>query len=242
LTVIKWKRIISMLLFCIAALGVTLACSVSGNVPFLAQAEPTATQRTTRVARATFTPRPQATNTPRAKPTKEPTEEPTVEASPVPVTEAAPPTKKPAPKPTNPPAPPTNPPPTAPPPPTTNPYRYSFVKSTCEHSGGVHVFVVVYADYKNPNSQLAGARVIASYAPDSPAFGETVGETNSDGAFDYVMSPDGAAPYKGTVYAWVVDKNNTRISEIGGPLELNGKSEDAPDTCWIAKFYFAGGK
>lgn len=85
-------------------------------------------------------------------------------------------------------------------------------------------------------------RVIASYAPDSPAFGDTVGETNGDGVFDYVMSPDGAAPWTGTVYAWVVDKNNNRISEIGGPVQLNGKHEDEPDTCWIAKFFFAAGK
>lgn len=236
------KRIVSMLLFGFAALAVMLACSVSG-LPFGGvQAEPTVATRVARAtrARATFTPRPLVTDTPIPEPTEEPTEQPTEEPSPVPVTVA--PTKRPV-QPTARPVQPTNPPqPTAPPQPTKSPYTYSFIKSTCEHSGGVHIFVVVYADYKNPNSQLAGVRVVASYAPDSPAFGDTVGVTNSDGAFDYVMSPDGSAPWTGTVFAWVVNKDNTRISEIGGPVQLNGKNEDAADTCWIAKFYFAGGK
>lgn len=239
--VIKSKRIISMLLFSFAALAVMLACSIGTNATQVSLNEPTSTRRATRSARATFTPRPQVTNTAIPEPTEQATEEPTQEPTPVPVTEAPPPTKKPAAKPTNPPAPqPTNPPP--PPQPTKSPYKYSFIRSTCEHSGGVHIFVVVFSDYKNPSSQLAGARVIASYAPDSPAFGDTVGETNSDGVFDYVMSPDSAPPWKGTVYAWVVDRNNTRISEIGGPVELNGKHQDEPDTCWIAKFFFAAGK
>lgn len=234
------KRIISMLLFSFAALGVILACDLGTNLPFVSQAEPTATRRATRVARATFTPRPKVTSTPTAEPTEEPTDAPPPTA--VPITEAPPPTNKPAPRPTARPQP-TNPPqPTAPPQPTKSAFKYSFVKSTCEHSGGVHVFVVVFSDYHNPDSQQAGARVIASYAPDSPAFGDTVGETNGDGAFDYVMSQDNTPPWTGTVYAWVVDKNNTRISDIGGPVQINGKNEDAPDTCWIAKFYFAAGK
>jgi len=237
LIAIKWKRIVSMLILSVAAFAILMACSLSG-VPFVSQAEPTATKRATRIARATFTPRPAATDTPEPEPTDEPTEAPTDAPTDVPATE----TKKPAaPKATKQP---TNPAPqaTKPPEPTKNPYRFSFVRSTCEHSGGVHVFVVVFSDYKNPSSQLAGARVIASYAPDAPAFGETVGETNGDGLFDYVMSTDGAAPFKGTVYAWVVDKNNTRISEMGGPVELNGKHQDDPGTCWIAKFFFAAGK
>lgn len=235
----NWKRILSMLLFCVAAASFILACSVTG-LPFTSQAEPTVTRRTTRVARATFTPRPQVTDTPIPEPTDEPTEAPTDVPTDVPVTVA--PTKKPAaPKAMNPPAPPTNPPQPTAPPATTNPYRYSFIRSECTHSGGTHIFVVVYSDYKNPNSQLAGARVIASYAPDSPAFGEQVGETNSDGVFDYVMSADGSA-WEGTAYAWVVDKDNRRISEIGGPLQLNRKGPDEAGTCWHAKFYFAAGK
>ncbi len=234
----KWKRIVSMLVFSILALGVILAC----GVPFLSQAEPTATRRATRVARATFTPRPENTATPEPAPTEEPsaTPEPTLAPTEVPVTVA--PTRAPV-QATQPPAPPPPQPtaPPAPPQPTANPYRYGFVRHTCEHSGGVYVFVVVFSDYRNPSSQLAGARVIASYAPDSPAFGEEVGVTNADGAFQYTMSVDGAPPWTGDVYAWVVDANNNRISPVAGPVKLNGKHQDEPDTCWIAKFYFAQG-
>jgi hypothetical protein len=102
------------------------------------------------------------------------------------------------------------------------------------------VFVVVFSDYYNPDSQLAGARVIASYAPDSPAFGEVVGETGPDGSFDYVLAEPGV--WEGTAYAWVVDANNNRISEVGGPVQLNGKGPDEEGTCHVAKFYFAAGK
>lgn len=230
-----------MLILCIGAFTVLMACDLSG-VPLVSQAQPTATARATTRTRATFTPRPKVTNTPLATATEQATETPTDE----PVTsEPATPTKKPVTvKPTVRPATKVPPPPAATPipPATKNPYQYSFIKSTCEHSGGVHIFIVVFANYKDPGSQVAGRRVIASYAPDSPAFGDTVGVTNEEGLFDYVMSPDGAAPWTGTVYAWVVDANNNRISQIGGPVQLNGKNEDAPDTCWIAKFFFAGGK
>lgn len=227
-----------MLLFVVAAAGFVLACSV-GGLPFASQEEPTATRRITRVARATFTPRPQVTNTAIPEPTEEP--EPTDEPEPtaVPVTETPrPATRRPATAaPTNPPPPPTDPPVAGP---TTNPYRYGFVRHQCTHSGGTHIFIVVFSDYRNPDSQLAGARVVASYAPDSPAFGDVVGVTGGDGSFDYVMSADGGA-WEGTAYAWVVDSNNNRISTIGGPVQLNRKGPDDPDTCWHAKFFFAGG-
>lgn len=232
----KWKRIVSMLLFSIAAFGVMIACSISG-VPMISQAEPSATRRTTRVARATFTPRPAATDTPEPSPTEEPTEtpEPTDEPSPVPVTVA--PTRRPVQaQPTNPPAPPA---PTPLPAPTANPYPFGFVSSSCAHSGGSHIFVVVFSDYKNPNSQLAGARVAASYAPDAQPFGDTYGVTGADGSFDYVMAEPGV--WTGTTYAWVVDKDNRRISEIGGPIELNDKGPDDPATCHHVKYYFARG-
>lgn len=228
-----------MLLFSTAALFVIMACGI-GPLSFGSQAEPTATRRATRVARATFTPRPESTETPIPEPTDEPqpTEEPQPTDAPpptaVPVTEAPPPTRAPA-KPTDVPPPPATPVPQ----PTANPYRYGFVRHTCEHSGGSHVFVVVFSDYTNPNSQLAGARVIASYAPDSPAFGDTVGETDGEGKFDYVMAEPGL--WTGTVYAWVVNSNNERISEIGGPVELNDLGPDDPGTCHVVKFYFAAG-
>lgn len=128
-----------------------------------------------------------------------------------------------------------------PPPPTANPYAFGFVRSTCEHAVGTFVHILVFSNYKDPSSQLAGARVIASYGPDSPAFGDVVGVTNQQGEYVYTMSDVGNPPYLGDVYAWVVDSNNNRISPVAGPVTLNGKGPDEPDTCWIAKFYFAGG-
>ncbi len=233
----KFQRIVVMLMLSLAALAISLACSVNASIPFVSQAAPSATKRATRVARATFTPRPAATETDVPEPTEEPTDvpEPTAEPTEVPPT-PKPATAKPTakPKPTDPPR------PTDPPQPTKSQYKYSFIKSDCAHSGGTHIFVTVYADYKNPNSQLSGIRVVASYAPDSPAFGDQVGVTKVDGSFDYVMAEPGV--WTGTAYAWVVDKDNNRISEIGGPVQLNDKGPDDPTTCHHAKFYFAGGK
>src|SRR4029453_2584505 len=101
----NWKRIRLMLIICFGALAVSLACSP--GIPFLSQAEPTATSRATGVARATFTAKPPPTEI--IEPTDEPTEtaapeEPT--ETPVPVTVE--PTAKPQvqntakPRPTNP--------------------------------------------------------------------------------------------------------------------------------------------
>ncbi len=230
------KRIVSMLLFSIAALAFVLACSIGFSEPIVSQNASTATRRATRVARATFTPRPEVTNTPIPEPTDEPTQEPTAEPTAVPVTETRRPTRRPVTAaPTNPPAPqPTNPPAA-----TTNPYPFGFVSHTCAHSGGSHIFVVVFSDYKNPNSQMAGARVAASYAPDAAPFGDTYGVTGADGSFDYVMAEPGV--WTGTTYAWVVDKDNRRISEIAGPVELNDKGPDDPGTCHHVKYFFARG-
>lgn len=99
------------------------------------------------------------------------------------------------------------------------------------------MLVVVFRDYKNPNSQLAGARLVASDAPDSLAFGDAVGVTGGDGSFDYVMAEPGV--WTGTTYAWVVDSNNNRISPVGGPVQLNDQGSHNPGACHHAKFYFA---
>jgi hypothetical protein len=234
----NWNRIGKMLMLGIAALGVTLACSI-GSVPFVSQAEPTATRRPTRTARPTFTPRPLETDTPQPTDTPEVTDTPppTVEPTNPPATKK--PTSRPVTvKPTNPPAPQ----PTPLPPPTTNPYKYTYFSQKCEHSGGTHIFITVYSNYKDPNSLIGGVRVVASYAPDAAPLGDTVGVTNEYGLFDYVLSPDGAPPRIGTYYAWVVDSTNKRISDVSAPININGKNEDAPDTCWIARVFFAGGK
>lgn len=251
----KFKRIVSMLCLSIAALAILLACDVGASIPFISQAQPTETKRATREPRPTFTPRPKVTDTEVPAPTDEPTDvPPTVAPTDIP------PTAKPVvrvtakPKPTTPPQPVSTPVPQA----TKNPYQFGFFPATCsagadpaacniqnnvkcQHSGGTHLYAVVYNNYKDPGSTVAGRRVVFSYAADGPAFGDQVEETGYDGKADKTMSPDGSF-WTGTAYAWVVDANNKRISEIGGPVKLNNHNENTSDPCQIATFLFAGGR
>lgn len=232
----KLNRITWMLLFCVAALAVTLACSISG-VPLVSQAEPTATRRATRVARATFTPRPAATETDIPAPTDEPTEvPPTDEPTEEPATDV--PTRRPvtvAPKATNPPPPPAA---TEPPPPTTNPYKYQASIVSCTHAGNAYIKGKVYAD-KTRTSGLAGIKVIMSDAPDGLVLDSVT--TTVDGTYTFTRSGDGPNP--GNWYLWVVKSDGSRNSTVSSviPLDL-GHNDDAnintcPNTAAFVDFF-----
>ncbi len=240
-----------------AAVSFTLLACGIGSVPFISQAQPTATKRATRPSRPTFTPRPADTDTPEPSPTEEPTEEPTQEPpTPVPVTQA--PTRRPTARPAAPTQPPA-PQPTAPPAATTNPFKYSFFPASCntddpaicnvqngvkcEHSGGHHVDVLVYANFKDPGSALAGVKVRYSFSPGGPLI-DPDEVTDGGGKASKTFSTVTDSPKKGivTYYVWLIDNSGNPISPYSPPIPINDKKEDQPDTCWVGTVAFAGGK
>lgn len=233
----KLKRIVPMLMFCAAALAVSLACSVSTNLPFVSQAEPTSTRRSTRVARATFTPLPKATDVPTLEPTQEPTQAPPTEEPPTPV----PATKKPAVKATAKPQPTSPPQPTAPPQPAPTeapkfPYKASIV--TCTHAGNAYIKGSVCNDNKC-NAKLSGMIVVMSDGPN----GAILDKVKTDVSGDYTFTRSGNGPAPGRWYVWVVNAQDQALSDAGGPIELSmGDNSDAninkcPNTSAYVSFY-----
>lgn len=237
----KSKRIVWMLLFSVAVLAASLACSVSTNLPFVSQAEPTATRRATRVARATFTPLPQATEIPTLEPTEEPTEAPTLEPTEEPPT-PVPATKKPAPKATKPPAPPPAQPTNPPEPAATEapkfPYKASIV--TCTHAGNAYIKGSVCSDNKC-QAKLSGMIVVMSDAP----HGTILDKVKTDVSGDFTFTRNGGGPVGNPEnwYFWVVNAQDQPLSDAGGPVPLDqGHNSDdlinkCPNTAAFISFY-----
>ena len=224
--------------FCIGALG----CHITDT--FLAQATVAPTR--TRTVKPTFTPISLPTLTP-IPPTSTTAPSPTLR-----------PTVRPATKP-----PPTKPPVVAASVPTQPPkssYEFSFMPGTCpavdpdapcnnaggvlcHHSGSKHIKVLVFNDYRDPNSQRQGGKVRFSGSPDgAPMNPDEVTQWN--GIAEKTLSADQDPPTTndGTYFAWVLDDNGKRISEMSPPIRLNAKSTDSPDFCTIALVVFAAGK
>jgi hypothetical protein len=234
LIAIKWKRIVSMLILSIAAFAVLMACTLSG-VPFLSQAEPTATRRATRVARATFTPRPASTDTPIPEPTEEPTQEPTEAPTDIPEPTARP-TRRPvtvAP-----------PPPTAVPQPTgvpaTEAPKFPFKASivTCQHAGNAYIKGSVCNDNKC-QAKLSGMTVVMSDAP----FGTILDKVKTDVSGDYTFTRNSNGPEPGNWYVWVVNNQDQPQSDASPLIQLDmGHNSDdlinkCPNTSAFVSFY-----
>ncbi len=203
----------------LGAIVLTGALACQATSLFVAQA----TAVPTRTPRPTFTPIPPPTAT--LQPTAVP-------PTPVPTTKpptARPPTAKPpAPKPPT--AIPVAP-PVAPPAPTTSPYVYHTNPPGCEHAGGVYVKARVYGDKNNPDSGVEGVQVVLGDGAGN-RFDIPPVTTTYDGTYSFTLSADGAAPYKGSVYVWLIDSGGKRISDIGGPMVFNGLGPDSSNACW----------
>lgn len=233
------RKTFLLVLAALVVLAVVPGCGsikIAGN-PIGGASEPTFAP--TRTPRPTFTPRPNFTDTPAPTNTLAATNTP---AAPQPATQAPAsptPTRRPATAvPTKPPATPV-PQPTAKPAATAFPYPYKFFSVKCEDSGGVYIEIFVYSNYRDPNSLQAGVRVIASYAQDAPALGDTVLTTGDDGKAQYTLQTQ--LPAKpGTYYAWIVNSKNERISDFSAPIQINNNKPDDPASCKLAKVFFAG--
>ncbi len=213
----RWAALLSLALLLFIG---GIACETTDRVLSIAQAR-TATPTRTRTPRPTFTAVPTATDTP-VPPTNTPPPLPTRTAT----------RRPPTPRPPTPKPPPTSPPVVLP---TTPRYQYSAASWGCEHSGSSWIKGSVYADKNDPNSGMPGVRVV---------FGGAGGDafqkpelTGGDGVFAFTLTTDSdhrAAP--GTYYVWVVDANGNRISEMAGPIKIEGGSSDS--TCWAGTAFF----
>ncbi len=193
-----------------------LACQTTDRILSVAQAN-TATPTRTRTPRPTFTPLPPPTETPA----------PTATPTPIPPTRT--PTRRPTARPTLPPT---------PKPviaqPTTPRYQYSAASFRCEHSGGSWLKGHVYADKNDSDSAVPGVKVVFggaggdAYAP--PVL------TDGNGDYAFTLTPDGGGAKIGTYYIWIVDGSGNRISEMAGPINIDGKGPD--NGCWAGWAFF----
>ena len=62
--------------------------------------------------------------------------------------------------------------------------------------------------------------------------------TSGDGDASFILSLEGQGARLGTFYAWVLGGSGNRISEIGGPVVINGKPNTDPTSCWAGWFFF----
>jgi hypothetical protein len=197
-----------------------IACETTDRVLSVAQAK-TATPTRTRTPRPTFTSVPTATDTP-VPPTNTPLPTATRTATRRPPT-PRPPTPKPL--------------PTSPPvvvQPTTPRYQYAAASWRCEHSGGSWIKGSVYADKNDPNSGMPGVPVVFGGAGGDSY--STPVQTGGDGVFAFTLTCDGCGAKIGTYYVWVVDNSGNRISEMAGPIKIDGGPPDAG--CWAGWAFF----
>lgn len=113
---------------------------------------------------------------------------------------------------------------------------YELLQQSCEHSDGTYLKIFVYSVY--PDQPLSNIHVRGSYTPDGPAFDNKDEITNSYGEANFVLSTCCYGARIGTYYVWLTDEKGLRISEVSKPIEINGKNEDFPDSCWFAKILF----
>lgn len=199
-----------------------LACRVTDEL--IAQG-PTVTP--TRTPRPTFTPIPLPTQTTAPSPTAPPTNPPPT---------LKPPTLRPSPIPTKRPntAPPPQ--PTSPAKPTTSPFQYAANPATCVHAGNQYIKGKVY-DSKDPNANgVGGLKMAMGGADGNNAYVTTPNEY--DGFYTFTLTTSGSGAQAGTYYIWILDGSGRRISDVGGPINMNPVGPDAPGACWAGSVDF----
>jgi hypothetical protein len=197
----------------------TLGCQLTNT--FLAQATVIPTR--TRTPRPTFT---RVIPSPTPLPPS-PTVPPT--ATRVPPTATRRPATKPPP--TVPPAPP---PPQPPPPPQ---FPYGTTNVGCTHAGNQYIKGRVY-DSASPDASGVGGITVA--------LGDATGtnpwvtiRTEPDGFYTFTLStPGGPGTARGPHYVWLIE-GGRRVSDVGGPINMNPVGPDVPGTCWagVVDFY-----
>ncbi len=217
----RWVR----LAFGAVFFAAMLACQTTDIVQVAQQ--PTATS--TRTPRPTFTPLPTQTLTPvptatKPPPTRTPTRRPTAR----PTTRV--PTKPP---PTQPPAQP--PPPAQPTQPPAPQFPYAANPPWCEHSGLTYIKGRIYDSANSDANGVGGVGVALGGGGGTDPWVRIKSE--DDGFYTFILSDPGQPAKNGTYHIWLTDSNG-RISDIGGPIVINGLAPDAPGSCWAGHVDF----
>ena len=188
------------------------------------------------VAQATVTP----TRTPR--PTFTPIPPPTATAvppTPVPPT-PVPPTRAPTRAPTRVPTkPPTQPPPPPPPQPTAVVAKmpYGTANISCAHSGNQYIKGRVYDSSAPSANGVPGLMMALGGGGGTDPWQTTKNE--DDGFYTFTLAALGNPMLPaGTYHVWILDGSGKRISDVGGPININPLGPDAPGTCWAGAVDF----
>ncbi len=218
----RWVRLV----FGIALFAGVLACQTS-DIIFVAQQ---ATATPTRTPRPTFTPLPTLTLTPAPTPTQPP----------APPTLA--PTKKPTPRPatrvpTKPPTLPPAPPPAQPPQPPASKFQYGANPAWCEHSGLTYIKGRIYDSSSSDANGVGGVKIALGGAGGTDSWVPPI-KSEDDGYYTFILSQPNQPANKGTYHLWLMDGTGNRISDIGGPIVINGLGPDADGSCWAGHVDF----
>lgn len=203
-----------------------LACRTSDI--FVAQV----TVTPTRTPRPTFTPIPKATDTTVPTSTSLPPPPPTIAAS---ATATKRPTLRPAtPRPPTPipqvVAPP-------PPPPPAAKFQYAANPPTCAHAGNQYIKGRVYDSSDSSANGVSGLMMALGGAGGTDPWVTTRNE--DDGFYTFTLAAPGSpAKPAGTYYIWIQDGSGKRISDVGGPININPLGPDAAGTCWAGSVDF----
>ncbi len=212
------------------ALGVLLFASALAcrTADVLVAQQPTAVS--TRTPHPTFTPLPPDTDTP----------VPTVPPPPTETTAPAVPTKRATSRPVaraTPKPPPTAIPKPAAPAPTPAPsYAYATTNLSCEHAGNQYIKGKVY-DSSDPSANGVPGLMMAMGGAGGDRYGNPIPNFD-DGTYTFTLTAPGQGAGNGTYYIWIVDGSGNRISDMGGPININNKGADVPGSCWAGHVDF----
>jgi hypothetical protein len=115
-------------------------------------------------------------------------------------------------------------------------FEYAANPASCSHAGNQYVKGRVY-DSKDPSANgVAGLKIGLG---DSTGTNPWVTITNEgDGFYTFTLTGVGQAANRGTYYVWVMDGSGKRISDVGGPINMNPVGPDAAGTCWAGSVDF----
>ena len=117
-----------------------------------------------------------------------------------------------------------------------SPYEWHVNPADCEHSGETYIKGVVYCNKYDTGCGVPGVRVAMGAADGVTIYDQVT--TFDDGTYSFTLSTAGQPAKKGTYYIWMIDGSGKRISDIGGPIVVNGLGPDTPGACWAGHVYF----
>src|SRR5262249_54675182 len=139
---------------------------------------------------------------------------------------------------------------------TTNPFKYAFAPYSCggtddpaicnvqngvgcRHSGNHEIDVLVFSNYKDPNTPLAGQKDRFSGSPRGPPLAPDE-VSGGDGKAAKTLSAVGSGANAGTYYVWLIG-NGQPTSPFSPPIVINNENENSATTCYAATVVFVGG-